>query len=400
NGSPVIADDRIFVCAEPDELLCVRKSDGKVLWQTRVPLEDTWSEEDRAMAAEAQKQSEALKREYQRLDDEINETWEKKSKDPQNQELKDKFRVLRQEQAKVLAEISRLSRWAPAKTEPSNGYTSATPVTDGKHVWVVMGTGVAACFDMEGRRLWIKFIARPKHQEGHAASPVLAGGKLLLHVNILRAYDPFTGDLIWEQPAVGHSWGTSFPVIIGQTPAVVTARGQVVRVADGAVLASDVGRLEYASPLVVDGVAYFIENGGRASRLVATPEGTVQVERIWVTQPKKERYYASPLLYEGLLYTMHQKNLFSVIDAATGEVIREEKLDLGEGDAYTSITLAGSLIFAGNESGRMAVIRPGRDFQVLAINQLDKFRSTPVFEGNRMYLRTYKFLYCIGATTE
>jgi len=99
----------------------------------------------------------------------------------------------------------------------------------------------------------------------------------------------------------------------------------------------------------------------------------------------------------GLLYTVHQNNLFVAIDAKTGQVVKDEKLDLGSGNAYTSVTLAGGLLFAGNESGRLAVIQPGRDFKVLAINTLDKFRSTPVFEDGRMYLRTYKFLYCIGA---
>jgi len=71
---------------------------------------------------------------------------------------------------------------------------------------------------------------------------------------------------------------------------------------------------------------------------------------------------------------------------------------MDKGSAYTSITLAGGMLFAGNESGKMAVIQPGRDFKVLAINTLDRFRTTPVFEGDRMYLRTAKFLYCIGST--
>ena len=139
------------------------------------------------------------------------------------------------------------------------------------------------------------------------------------------------------------------------------------------------------------------------ARLVAgAPDSTnsVAVEKLWTTQPKKDRYYASPQLLDGLIYTMHQKNWFSAIDAGTGEVVKGEKLALGDKDAYTSVTLAGGLLFAGNESGKMAVIQPGREFKVLAVNTLDKFRSTPVFEGGRMYLRTYQFLYCIGVKNQ
>jgi outer membrane protein assembly factor BamB len=280
----------------------------------------------------------------------------------------------------------------------SNGYTSATPVSDGKHVWVLLGTGMAACFDMAGERLWVKFIEKPKHQEGHAASPVLCQGKLLLHIRNLRAYDPLTGEMIWERADLPRAWGTPFPTVLGETGTVVTARGAVVRVSDGQVLATGAGFVEFCSPLVANGTAYFIENRGCATRLGASPGDVATTQKDWTAEPEKDRYYASPVLHEGLLYTMNQKNRVSAIDAATGVVVKDERLPLGNGNAYTSITLAGGLLFAGSESGKMAVIQPGRDFTVLAINTLDRFRTTPVFEGERMYLRTAKFLYCIGPT--
>lgn len=397
NASPVVVDDRIFVCSEPDELICVNRVNGAIQWRRSVKLSDVWTDEDRAGAAEKQKLSDELKKEYQRLDDAINDTWDKKSKDPTNQALKDQYKTLRTTQAKVLSDIGQLALWAPAKTESSNGYTSATPVSDGKHVWVLMGTGVAACFDLDGTRKWVKFIDKPKHQEGHAASPVLCQGKLLLQVKNLCAHDPLTGERIWENIECPRTWGTPFPTQVGGIAVVITARGKVVRVADGQMLAADAGKLEYASPLVVDGVVYMIENGGQATQLLPGPEGTITTNKLWTTQPEKDRYYASPLLHDGLLYTMHQNNGFCAIDAKTGIVIKAEKLMLGKGEAYMSITLAGGLLFAANESGMMAVIQPGRDFQVLGINTLDGFRATPVFEGRRMYLRTRKFLYCIGA---
>ncbi|MDD4890284.1 MAG: PQQ-binding-like beta-propeller repeat protein [Phycisphaerae bacterium] len=396
NASPALIGDRIFVCSEPDELVCVNKAEGKVLWRRSVKLSDVWTDADRAVAADKLKLSDELKKKYQELDDDINATWEAKTKDPNNQALKDKFKRLRTEQAQVLMDISKLTQWAPAKTESTNGYTSATPRTDGTHVWVVMGTGMAACFDMVGQRKWVKFIERPKHQEGHAQSPVLFDGKLLIQITNLRAVDPLTGETIWQTEGLPRSWGTPFPTRVGGVPVVVTARGKIVRMSDGKIVAGGAGSLDYASPLVADGVAYFIENGGQATRLSPGPRRTVTTQKEWTTTPEKNRYYGSPVLEGGLIYTMHQANRFSVINAANGKVIKSEKLDLGKGDAYTSVTLAGGLLFVGNESGRMAVIQPGRDFKVLAVNTLDRFRTTPIFEGGRMYLRTAKYLYCIG----
>ncbi|MGQ9663501.1 MAG: outer membrane protein assembly factor BamB family protein [Kiritimatiellia bacterium] len=398
NASPIFVGDFIFVCSEPDELICVNKITGTILWRRKVQLSDTWTDEDRVVVAENLRKSEELKKQYDRLDEEINETFELRRKDPTNEIVRAKYKALQQEQAKILSEISKLNRWAPAKTEPTDGYTSSTPVSDGKHVWVLMGTGVAACFDLSGERVWVKFIERPKHHEGHACSPVLFEGKLILHIQTLRAYDPLRGQMLWECPGVARSWGTPFPTRVGGVPVIVTARGKIVRVSDGQIIGDGAGSLEYASPLVVDNVAYFIQNGGQASRLSLTSPDAVEVTKLWTTAREKDRYYTSPVLHDGLIYTMNQRNLLSVIDAATGDVIKAERLDLGNGDAYTSVSVAGGLLFVGNESGKMAVVELGRHFKVLAINTLDAFRTTPVFEARRMCLRTKKFLYGVGAT--
>jgi len=402
NASPVLAGDRIFVCSEPDELLCVAMADGAVLWRRSVKLSDTWTDEDLRLSEERLKQMDELKKEYDRLDDALAASTQAKTKDPAktNQALRVKHKALEAAQGKVMEEIGQMARWAPPKTDPTNGYTSATPVSDGRHVWVLMGTGVAACFDLSGERRWVRFVEGTSHASGHSASPVLCEGKLLIHVNSLRAYDPLTGELIWENTGVPRSWGTPFPTRVGETAVVVTAKGKVVRVSDGRILGPDAGELQFGSPVVADGIAYFIEAGGQAARLGPSTNGTVTVEKVWTTQPKKANYYASAAWHDGLLYVIHQKNWFSAIDAGTGKIVKGEKIRLGEGDAYTSVTLAGGLLFVGHESGRMAVIRPGRDFTVLAVNTLDKFRSTPVFEGGRMYLRTSKFLYCIGTTRQ
>ena len=38
--------------------------------------------------------------------------------------------------------------------------SSPSPVTDGKHVWVVTGNGVVTAFDFDGKELWKKEPAR------------------------------------------------------------------------------------------------------------------------------------------------------------------------------------------------------------------------------------------------
>ena len=40
------------------------------------------------------------------------------------------------------------------ETHGDNGQATPTPVTDGRHVYVLFGTGVAACYDLDGNRQW------------------------------------------------------------------------------------------------------------------------------------------------------------------------------------------------------------------------------------------------------
>ena len=66
------------------------------------------------------------------------------------------------------------------------------------------------------------------------------------------------------------------------------------------------------------------------------------------------------------------------------------------GESYSSPTLAGSYIFVSNDRGNTIVLKPGREYRPMAVNMLSAFRSCPVFDGDRMYIRALKMLYCIG----
>ena len=117
---------------------------------------------------------------------------------------------------------------------------------------------------------------------------------------------------------------------------------------------------------------------------------------LWQTEQEKDRYYASPLVHNGLIYAITQKSVFSVIDGKDGSVIRQKKLELGDGTVYPSITLAGEYLFVSNDNGQTLVLKPGAEYKEIAINKIEGFRSSPVFVGNRLYVRGLQHLYCIG----
>jgi outer membrane protein assembly factor BamB len=84
---------------------------------------------------------------------------------------------------------------------------SASPSTDGQHIWAFSGTGDLACFDFEGKEVW-HFNAQERYgkfdiQWGMHVTPLLHGDRLylaLLHMGSMwvLALDKATGSEIWK----------------------------------------------------------------------------------------------------------------------------------------------------------------------------------------------------------
>lgn len=394
HASPALAADRLFVCAEQSTLICVSLTDGRILWQRTNTYFDILQPAELSKA----KEEEAIGREIQNKlkgqEKSLREASDKLKKAATDEALKKEVEDLKQQVVQTKKELQPFEKYRLPPTEGSNGYSTPTPVCDSKHVYVLFGTGIAACYDFDGNRQWAVAIERPTQGWGHSASPVLAGGKLLVHILGINALDPKTGQTLWQAKS-GIKWGTSVHTRIGNTDVVVTPGGDAVRVGDGRILASKLGQVEFCAPIVHDNIAYFIENGGKAVKLTDPVDDKMTPQPLWKTDPDKDRYYASPVFHEGLIYTVNQKPVLSVIDAADGKVIYSNKLSV-KGTIYSSLAMAGGRIYITTENGTTFVLAPGREFKLLAENKLEDIRSCPVFAGKRIYFRTAKTLYCIG----
>jgi outer membrane protein assembly factor BamB len=408
NASPIIVGDRIFACAEPATLICVRASDGEILWErTNTYLDAVPPEElDEVKRQLDEVQIEETTKEFRSTENKLNNEKNKLKKLPEDAEpekraeLEKSVEELSKKHEELKAKLKPVWEYVMPKTHDVNGYSSPTPASDGKYVYVLYGTGVATCYDMDGNRKWIRMIEKPTHDYGHSASPIVAGDKLIVHMVNLYALDKETGETIWKSKAEPR-WGTGIVVNIGGVDVIITPNADFFRLSDGKQLRAregeDKGFLEYARPIVHDGVVYFIQHKGKAFKLPSEVGDTINPELLWETMPKDDRYYASSVYHDGLIYAIvRQGHEFSVIDAETGEVIYTEVLKLGKGDTFPSITLAGKHLFISNDNGTTVIMEPGREPKEIVRNSLETFRSSPVFVGKRMYIRGREHLYCIG----
>ena len=88
--------------------------------------------------------------------------------------------------------------------------------------------------------------------------------------------------------------------------------------------------------------------------------------------------------------------MLEVTDAKTGERAYRQRLPIGQ--VYSSVALAGGLIYVFDTAGKAAVLRPGRKYDRVATNSLEGTGSCPVFAGEHLYVRGRGALYCVSAT--
>ena len=292
-------------------------------------------------------------------------------------------------------------------TNDVNGYSSYTPVSDGKHVWACFGTGVVVCYDLQGKRIWHKRTEAPDHNWGGASSPTLVDGKLIIRFRDYAALNPATGAEIWRTPTGGVTFNCPAHFELGGRHYLYTSRGELFRASDGKKLPSQdfTNRAKpwgfFNTPAII-GKRIYCAHGSEgeqgdayALEIPATVEALEKggLKEVWHKEVSKNRYYSSPLVHEGIIYLITREYQMQALDASTGDEIYSEKIKGFRGTAYPSLTLAGNLIFVGSEDGDTAFVKPGRTFTEVSRTKVDPYRSTPIFDGEWCYLRTQEKLF-------
>lgn len=287
----------------------------------------------------------------------------------------------------------------------SAGNSAATPVTDGQHVVTVFGNGVVAVYDLDGKRVWGKYVESSQVGFGHAASPVLAGGKVIVHFRNLVALDLATGKEAWKA-SLPPSHASPVPGKLGKYDVVISPAGAVVRVKDGKVLARGPFRSSDNSPVVV-GDTIFVAGRGAFLMSGGDAEEDASVVRLWGAAAgasesgggggggRGERRLPSPVVHGGLMYSVSTASILEVTDIKSGEQVYRQRLPLGQ--LYSSLALAGGNVYAFDTAGKAVVFKAGRKFERVATSSLEGTGACPVFADGQLFVRGTRNLYCVAA---
>ena len=307
-------------------------------------------------------------------------------------------------------------------THRSNTYASETPVTDGERLIVYFGMMGLYCYDLSGELLWSKQLSAYPMQYGWGtgSSPALWGDRVFVQCDtekesFLMALDKLTGDELWRVTRDEKSnWSTPFVWKNTLRTELVTAGGKKIRAyqpdsgeliwemeASGRCATTPVSDEEM---LYVGSITRMTGSSGLLTAIRAGAGGDISLKgketansSVAWSVPRAAPPIASPLLYEGCLYVLSQHGgVVRCLDAKTGKQHYRQRLPRAAG--FTSSPWASDgKVFCLDEQGQTFVLAAGPEFQVVATNKLDDmFWSSVAVVGDHLLLRGVVHLYCIG----
>ena len=126
-------------------------------------------------------------------------------------------------------------------------------------------------------------------------------------------------------------------------------------------------------------------------------QGDLTDTRVIWTYDRSVPQVPSPLLYQGVLYTIKDGGVLTALDAARGTVLKQARLPGAIDAYYASPVAADGRIFLVSEMGKATVLAAGPDWTILSGSDLDEpCYATPALSDGRIYLRTRTALYCFG----
>ncbi len=294
-------------------------------------------------------------------------------------------------------------------------FASASAVTDGRHVYAYFGSFGLYCWDFEGRLVWQR-DPEPQAMEnglGEGSSPALFGDRLVVVVDQERqsyavAIDKKTGKDIWMQYRDEVSNWSTPRIFTHAGRRQVVLNGATVRsydLATGELLWGCGGQSLGAIPIPAVGHGLvFATSGWRKDTLHAIKLGQrgdlTDTENVVWSLKRGAPYVPSPMLWGEEIYLLEDRSFFSCLGAIDGERHYLKQRLPGSPSFSASPVGAADRIYLLGERGKTFVLQRGKEFKVLAINELDeKFLASPAIVGSAIYLRGDQHLFCFAKSS-
>jgi len=306
-------------------------------------------------------------------------------------------------------------RFAPEgraeRVHPKNTQASATPVTDGRRVYVSFGSRGLMALDFNGAVVWHRDLGEIDNYHGTAGSPLLYRDRVIIYQDqssgsFVAAFDKENGRTVWQtERSASVGWGTPLAIRAGDHDELIVSSQHVVQAYDpqtGRELWRCRGNLFEVIPTPVVGHGLVFCASGRAGPTLAIRPGgrgdVTDTHLVWKSA-KGSPFVPSPLVYGDYLYLINDMaSIATCIEATTGRVVWQERLGRPQREGFSASPVAvDGKIFFTNDEGDTFVVRAGGQFELLRVNRLgERVFASPALVDGRWYIRTEGHLLAIG----
>ena len=311
------------------------------------------------------------------------------------------------------------------KKHSVNTYATPTPCIEQGFVYLNFGSSGTACVNTDnGQIIWKRDDLKCDHMQGTGSSPMLYKDLLILHYEgtdhqFIVALNKKNGETVWRTERPQEYYERLAPV--GKkaytTPIVVNVNGKDLLISNGAAVCvayeamtgKEVWRVvqgedsTIAMPIAEDGMVFFYtsfvtpKDGEKYAELLAVDprgSGDVTASKIKWRVKTPILQLLSPLIKDGIIYTVDSRNNLIAIDAKTGETLYTKRL---KNKYNASPVYAGGRVYITSVKGETLVLRGGRTLEIVAENKLpgDLF-ATPAIAQNSILIRNESALYRVG----
>lgn len=297
----------------------------------------------------------------------------------------------------------------PNASHRMNGWASATCATDGERVYTFFGKGGLHCYSIQGERLWTKDLGVFQGPWGTAACPVLYKNLVIQNCDAdadsyLIGLNKLTGEQVWRTKRPNYR-GWSTPVLVqvdGHDELVLNGTIGVrgYDPATGKELWFCKGYRGRGSPTVLplDNGLVFVVCGRPSDVFTVKPGGKGDVKQTWHTPRGGGRDLPSPIAVDGQILVANSKGIVTAYAPKDGKELWKGRVD---GSFSAAPVAYEGLAFFTAENGITTVIKPGKELNVIARNELEPaddeiFRASPIPSDGQVFIRSTKMLYCIG----
>jgi outer membrane protein assembly factor BamB len=295
-----------------------------------------------------------------------------------------------------------------------NSFASATPVTDGQHVWVSFLENArmeVACYDLDGNEVWRKSPGEFHSIHGFCSSPVLYKDLVILNGD----QDAEAWLIALEKNSGAERWRTDRPNRTRSycVPLIVEAGGKKQLVLTGSrCVASydpDTGKQnwlldgpteQFVSSMVYADDTFLLTAGFPTYHLMGIrPDGEGNITRTHVRwhverDRRAQDYVPSPIVDGEYFFYVGDQGMAGCHRARTGARLWTHRL--GPHHSASPVSAGGYLYFL-DDDGATHVLKAGPKFELVSRNELgEECRASPAVAHGHIFIRGLHHLYCIG----